>query len=447
VPDAAALAAKDAGIAETYKAEFARKAPADRRKLAEKLIREADGATTDPPFRFALLRQAAGLAADAGDPALALKAADALAETFAVDAAAERAAALERTAATGQTAAVRAAAEAALDQADALADRDEYDAAVRLAGLAAGWLAKAGPPAAHRDAEARQAEVARQRELFAPVRAAAERLKADPADPAASLAVGRHRWFVQGRWADGAPLVAAGPDPALKKLGELEAKAGTDPETTDAGRGDAWAEYAERGPEADRPAARGRSRYWYGRALAQPAERDRAADKLAFTEGKVEYRPGVLLEAYSLQVKRPRLGRIDPVVAAEAKDFRPATGTAVRLVWTGRLVAPAGGRYRLIADTADPVKLTLLPPGEDRVLFDVKSGQRKPAEGEVVLKADRPQAFTLEYFAPTAGQPPHAVSLRWVRPGQKNAEPVPPSALYWAGTDKAKVTDRSGGGT
>ena len=83
--------------------------------------------------------------------------------------------------------------------------------------------------------------------------AAREKLKTDPDDAAASLAVGRWSCFWQGDWEEGLKLLAKGSDAALKSLAAEELAAKPAKADDSVARGDAWWNMAEKAAGRPRP--------------------------------------------------------------------------------------------------------------------------------------------------------------------------------------------------
>jgi len=137
VPDEADLSAAEKEVKDIHKADFAKKRPADMQALAEKLLKEGLETKDKPAARFVLLREARDLAARAGDLPLAMKAAEEIANHFAVDPLAMKAAAVDRGHKAAATAgAHQAVAAFALALADAAAEADGWEAAEHLAKVA-----------------------------------------------------------------------------------------------------------------------------------------------------------------------------------------------------------------------------------------------------------------------------------------------------------------------
>ncbi len=446
VPDAAALAAAEKIVKETFAADFAKKLPADRKKLAERLFADAKGTANAPPAMYFMLREAMALAVESHDTATLLKAADALDETFEVDGFAFKVAGLEKIAQTAtQTTALRATADSVQEIAEELVEKDEYEKALKLSGVAVSCLGRAGATAALKELEARLAQVKKLRDGFETVKASVEKLKAAPDDADANAALGRFRCFLQGRWDDGFKFLEKGSDAGLKKLAEMELKAGSDAETNDVQRGDRWWEHAEKAAEPEKSAARGRAKYWYAKALLSvPAglERSNAEKRLTFTLGGTEYRPGLVMELFQPTGGRKVRGLLTATIEFQADnpDIVPMTGpNQIGARWTGVVVPPSPGRYKLIADTRDEVRVTLgLKPDEKRIISNVDKGLGNK-EAYFVF-GDKPVAMIVEYGGQRRRD--RGLTLKWIRPGSKSEEVIPVSAFFHKRDDDKLVTDK-----
>ncbi|MGL4420052.1 MAG: hypothetical protein ACRCZF_05255, partial [Gemmataceae bacterium] len=242
VPDEPTTLKADAEVRATYKDEFAKKLPADKRRLAEKLLTES-AQTADPAGKFAMLNAAISLAADAGDINQISRVAEQMQTEFEMDVAMKKVIAVETLArANANIITPKALAEGAVEMAEEMLAHDEYEAALRLLSVADNAFLRANLAPSARELEARIPLIKKQREAFEPIRQAAQKLKTTPDDPAASTLVGRYRCFVQRRWEEGLKLLVVGNDAVLKKLAEQDVNIDTD--LTDLKRGDAWAEYA-----------------------------------------------------------------------------------------------------------------------------------------------------------------------------------------------------------
>ena len=154
-----------------------------------------------------------------------------------------------------------------LELLDALANRDDFDAATRL-GAALQTTAQTAPladpslPAAVRQhvqaLSAPRAEAGKLKTSY-------EALLKNPQDPAANLAVGKSLCFVKNDWQAGLPHLALGSDAKLKDAAQKELAA--DPAAGSLAAADAWFDAAAALP-ASAPAAakmtiRKHAREWY----------------------------------------------------------------------------------------------------------------------------------------------------------------------------------------
>src|SRR5262249_2429278 len=73
-PEPSAKAKVEAALKDLYKADYAKKRPADRLALSVKLYRQGMENTDNPAERFVMLREASSLAAEALNPEMALAA-------------------------------------------------------------------------------------------------------------------------------------------------------------------------------------------------------------------------------------------------------------------------------------------------------------------------------------------------------------------------------------
>ncbi len=423
--DAVAKAAAD--IRELYKAEFAKRSAADKKALAVKLV-DVAADTKTPADQFALLREARDLYADAADIAEVRDVAGMMADRFAVDRFAFKLPTLEKLATLTSAGPLREVAEWALAECDAEFAADRHAQAAKLTAVAAAAARKANSGPLLAEATDRAAQVKKAEEQFAPVKEAFDTLKTTPDDPAANLAAGRFRCLVQRRWADGVPLLAKGSDAALKAAAELELAAATDREL-EAKVADAWAEYAKTAPDADRPAVEARGRFWAFRAmeLLTGLELEKARNKLVLTHGKTEYLPGLLRE---ITVKTSGAAKVPPEVA-DRLDFNPLDikdPTKGKLDftarWSGVLVPPKPGRYKLEVRTGAAVQVRV---NNTKV---IDTAAKPPTTVATVTLTDQPTAVVID--GTFATDPKHTLSMLWLPPGNADWEPVPAEHLYHA---------------
>jgi hypothetical protein len=316
VPDAAAEKKAERDVRDVFKAEYARKSPAERAALAALLMAQALQTKDDPAARYVLLREARDVAAGEGDVRSALVAVDELDRSFQVDAPALRYAAVAAAAKGVRTPEDgRAVADAALGFAGEALVAEDFAAAERYAAEAVAAAKKSKLVALAAKAEARVKEIVDRRGAAEALKKATQTLAERPDDPEANLVAGRHECFRRGRWGAGLPMLAKSSDPALRDLAlkdlappaEVEARVGL---------GDQWWEVADKNPVPMRDVIRQRAAFWYqqvdGPAKARVerrVEESRAAaavDLLALIDAKKDsVRGGWELDKGALACVRP----------------------------------------------------------------------------------------------------------------------------------------------
>src|SRR5205085_4891567 len=117
----------------------------------------------------------------------------------------------------------------------------------KAAGAAESAARRTGEPYMLARVRPRTAELAAIQVDYQAVRDKVAQLAANPSDPAANVAAGRFYCFTRGLWARGLPLLAKGPDPALKAVAVKDLAA---PEAADAqlALADAWTTAARAAP-------------------------------------------------------------------------------------------------------------------------------------------------------------------------------------------------------
>jgi hypothetical protein len=253
-------------IRDLFKADYAKRAPADVQALAVKLLQQGRETTDDPIGQFVLLRQARELAVQAGDLATALAAVEETGKAYAVDGLTLKAQALAAALLpAGKPAA--ALAETCLTTIDEAIAADRFDTATDLAAKAEAAARAAKDAALQKRALQRKKEIEAAKRESDLTKASEKVLASAPDDPAANLTVGRYAAAIKGDWARGAAMLAKGADAALKAAAEKDIVNPADPQAQMAA-GDAWWEAAEKSkgqPFEDR--WRGRARHWYEMAL------------------------------------------------------------------------------------------------------------------------------------------------------------------------------------
>jgi hypothetical protein len=429
VPAADALTKAEAEVREVFKDDYARKKESDKKALAQKLIKAAEGTADDAAARYVMLRDARDLAAEVGEVVLAVQAIDGLAKWYEVDPAAAKLAVIDKVLpGTTYNATLRAIHEQAVAGADAAFDADNFADAEKLAQAAATAAKKGGlGQAAIEDAAFRLDHLKKTRDAFDAARPALEKLRTAPDDPDANLAAGKFRCFVQGRWADGVKLLAKGSNAALKQAAEQEV-AVPSPGPAEVKVADAWWDFARDAPDAEKRVAEARARYWYGRAVAglTGLAKAKVEGRLTFTHNGVEYRSGLVAVFESKQpaVLKGKKARIDPVIDFSGGEFAAGgKDTDVKVTWTGVVLPPRPGRYKLVASGSDSVRVRL----DGKPLIDTYAKRSAPREGSVLLQ-DRPAALVVEYTGPNTNA--HGLKLTWVPAGGGGEEAVPAEALF-----------------
>jgi hypothetical protein len=265
-PDAAALADADKEIKDVYKAEFAKKKPADVQALANKLLQDGIDAKDKPALRFALLRQAREVAAKIGDFPLALRAADETANRFDVDVQEIKLKTVEAgaRAAVAPLANARVA-EAALPLAEEGEDADDFDRADRFLKVAQSAGRATNIATLISTVQGRATEIEALRKAYEPVKAVLPTLADKPDDAGANLVLGTYLCLSKGDWSRGLPALAQGSDPKLKALAVADLGSTSDPNAQVA-LAKTYLEQAEGESGAAKAHWRRRACYWYHKA-------------------------------------------------------------------------------------------------------------------------------------------------------------------------------------
>lgn len=428
VPGDAATAKAETAIRQVLKDDYAKKTPADHKALATKLLKLAAETNDDPATRYVMLRDARDLAQGIGDTTLTLQALDSLAKLYAIDGPTLQLVSLEKIlASTTLPATAKLISETAAASARAASIDDELEEAVQFSQLAVDAAKKAKLPQATIDeADFNLSQAKKSRESFEVVRPALEKVFTTPDDPAANLAVGKYRCFVQNRWDEGLKHLTKGDDAALKAVAELDLKTprtGVPEDTTVA---NSWWKYAQTAPPENRWAAQARTRYWYQKCLPGLTgfEKAQAEGRLGISVEGAEYRPGLMCEMSSKipAVLKGKKVRLDPVIDFSGGEFSDAKLADLTLKWTGVIAPPRAGRYRLVAQTNDPVRVRV----NGKLVIDAPGG---PAKREViVILNEQVTPFMVEFT--TLNTDKHKLRLAWVAPGSNTEETIPLECFF-----------------
>lgn len=442
IPPDASVDAATKLIRETFKAKYAIKTAVGRLELARRLLKDGSETKDDLPSQYALFKEAATVAADTGDLKLIGDVAEATAKVFSVDEFALRAATYDKLAAAVVAAdKAKALVDVCEQQAEAAAEQMKFDASVALLRAAIKAAQRGAIAGAASSLDSRLKQYQKAQSKAAAVQEAQIVLKTKPEDPAANEAVGSFQCFALGKWSDGIPHLAKASSPVLKALAakELEVAPGKD----ELALGDGWTDAAADAPDEDKPAYRQRARYWYARAATATTglDKTRAESKLAFSRNGIDYRIGAIAETFTVNKNNVPTGKIKGAIV-ETIDFSgdqagPDRGQ-VGMKWSGVLLAPRPGRYKIVVETTSQMVLKI----DGKQILDAPADP--PAAGPrgvtkeafVVFPADRPLTFSLEWIGST--RPRSTVRLSWLPPGGVE-ELVPPDAFFHNKLDEKLV--------
>lgn len=256
LPDTVSRATCRKLFEKVYAKELKDRAPAARRKLAQKLLDEAGKAAEGSADRFVLLNGAIKAAEEGQSLRMCFSAAKQLAKEFGVDELAAKTDAATKTFAGASSPALSSVSnvEALMALADQLVAEDAFTTVVPVESA----LQRAMPGIADADLKAEVKsqirDVASIREAKEKLAPAIEKLKQSPDDPAANLAAGSYLCFLRGHWDQGLPLLAKSSDAQLKNLAmaDLAHPAGADKLSK---LGDGWFAEASKLPAPDRSGA------------------------------------------------------------------------------------------------------------------------------------------------------------------------------------------------
>jgi hypothetical protein len=251
-----------------YKDEFERGTKPDgKQEFIAFCLSAARKLKSDPVAQFVLCREAYDRAMRLEQFITAADVIDELERSFEIDGYRFRMHLLTEASRTAKTPDERLALlHFAMEMADYALKTQQADEVSKLANLAEGLARNLPNREIKAQTTARCAELRKEVDELAPVTAARQRLAADPADPAASLVVGRRLCFVEGDWAEGLKLLARSDHPALGAAAKLDVETKKDDPAGAAAIGDAWFDLA--GTDDALAPAFARARYWYELAVA-----------------------------------------------------------------------------------------------------------------------------------------------------------------------------------
>jgi hypothetical protein len=253
-------------IREVYAEDWAAaKTAIQKQVLARKLYEEGLSTNDDPNSRYMLFRVSRDIAIQNGDAASALAVTDEMMKFYNIDTVDAPLDVIKRLAASRTTspAAFKVMAESAISLTDRAIESDRYDVVVELSELALSSAKRARDLTLSQLATAKVKLATIVKDQYEEVKESQDLLKADPANPAANLSVGRFRCFVKGDWKSGLLMLALGNDASLRNIAVAELEAEGDEPLEKLKLGDAWWGIAEKMPEEFQQAAKQRALMHY----------------------------------------------------------------------------------------------------------------------------------------------------------------------------------------
>lgn len=246
-PAESAIAAQQQAVRDLYKADFASKDATRRLDLVRRLLDLANAGA--PAERIALLREAAMVAAKAGDLELARNALTALEAGWKIDVAAERLPVYQALVVGSIEVAQSATTDLLAAAADAV-DHDQYAVAQKLADAANALAKRAKDEVLAKRAKTAADEAKELGAEFAKLASGGDML--GETTPAQQTALGRFYGLSKGDWAKALPLLAAGDDATLKAAAAADLAA-TDTAARETA-GEQWAQLARKAQPRQRAA-------------------------------------------------------------------------------------------------------------------------------------------------------------------------------------------------
>lgn len=269
VPDEAAQAAARANVQAVLKEELAGATTATKKAaLTKELRRLARDSGDDHANRYALLQEAVKAAVDAVRLDLALEIVDEVSEYFETDAWPLKTAALKDVLAKTRKSQDRdQAAEATLPLLDAAVAEDRFDAALALHQLAADALSRSTKTELRTAFRRRGEQIVAQQRRWNLAQLARDRLKTEPDNAKANLALGRFLCLDKAQWQEGLVFLSKGDDAALKAAAAADSRQPDRP-ADQVAVADLWWEAAQPAAGTEREQLLKRAQRWYRAGLA-----------------------------------------------------------------------------------------------------------------------------------------------------------------------------------
>ncbi|HWE96322.1 MAG TPA: NPCBM/NEW2 domain-containing protein [Tepidisphaeraceae bacterium] len=248
---------------DVYSRQLADQSGSGRQAIARQLLADAAKITDAPIDRFVLLTGARRAALDAGDVEMAISSDEELCKSFAVDARSSRLDLLGRLAKTAKSPSGCAAiVREAFQKSDDAELQGQYNVAEQFAAIALAASKGSDKVASRTEASARESEIRAVATAYAQLDKFLAILKVRPADPDASLAVGRFYCLMVGQWPKGLKFLAAGSDAKLSAAAKADIL-GADSLAI----AEQWRALAEKEKPLERRHIRRRAAGWYADAL------------------------------------------------------------------------------------------------------------------------------------------------------------------------------------
>jgi hypothetical protein len=287
VPDDKAQADALKTIKDLFTADYAKTDLSGMQSLAQKLLQQGIETTSDPASSYALLGEAIRLAAQAGDPDTAMKAAEAMSKTFKVDGISMK---MEALAKAGAVITSPESCKSLIQDYTMLADQadndDRYKISLQAITGAEAVARKVQDMSSYTSLQAKAKEIKELSVEFEKVKSSKAALLAKPDDPEANEALGRFLCFYKHQWDQGLPLLAKGKDEALKALAGKDLLGANDTNAKVA-LGDAWWDYSGKQKGITKDSSLRRSDKWYQEAIPSLAglEKTKAEKRTLVVDG------------------------------------------------------------------------------------------------------------------------------------------------------------------
>jgi hypothetical protein len=223
VPDAAKQKEAEKVVRDVFKAEYGKKAPADRKAFARMLLEYAARSADDAASLWVLYREALEMSILGCEVACLSEAVEGTARYFDVDATPMKSAALAAAGKNARTTDELASiATLLLMLVEEFIRADQYEAAEKAATSAVQFAKAAKETDLIGRTTVRQKEASEAKSLYASSKSVLQRIAKNPDDPAANLEMGKFLCFVKGTWDLGLRFIAKGSEPDLRALAERE---------------------------------------------------------------------------------------------------------------------------------------------------------------------------------------------------------------------------------